>query len=332
MEHHNPKSKEQPHQSKPKRTRTKFTRFLGCFGFSRKPIPFPEKKPIKFDFHPERKKLKKQRSWFSWPWFCINNSGTKTVPLDSTVPDSNRTSNASKSKRQKPVTNPETPRQTPARVSSDRAPKEMPGEQNLADFGEGCHYLKLNDDGRVLFQTWYRSSEQDIILENGKPLDHVETPMDGTCKKRLCFCRKIDALRTGTNHPGSPEAKAKSLRTVSTTRSTSFPSPAHEKSVPNTPARSRVMVKKPHKENEKKFDPLVGMSIIVVTLMIMLLWGKLCAILCTSAWFYFVPRLRSEDDTVKNDLRTRELNYDSEGYKKKVILEGFLGRNRRSIS
>lgn len=95
------------------------------------------------------------------------------------------------------------------------------------------------------------------------------------------------------------------------------------------------MAGKPHKENDrpngKKLDPLVGMSIVVMTLMIMLLWGKLCAILCASAWFYFVPRLRSEDD-VKNGLIQREFNLDSEDYKKRVVLEGFLERKRRSIS
>jgi hypothetical protein len=94
------------------------------------------------------------------------------------------------------------------------------------------------------------------------------------------------------------------------------------------------MAGKPHKENDrpngKKLDPLVGMSIVVMTLMIMLLWGKLYAILCASAWFYFVPRLRSEDD-VKNGLIQREFNLDSEEYKKKVVLEGFLERKRRSV-
>jgi len=107
-----------PCQPKPKKTRTKFTSFLGCFGFSRKAIPSPTEKPTK----------KKQTGLFSWSWVCVKNSGAKTVPIDSTVPGSDRTTGASKPKRQKPLTKHETPRQTPARVSSDRAPKEMPGE------------------------------------------------------------------------------------------------------------------------------------------------------------------------------------------------------------
>ncbi|KAJ6419599.1 hypothetical protein OIU84_029667 [Salix udensis] len=295
-----------PCQPKPQKTRTVSTGFLGRLGFSRKPIPFPEKKPTK----------KKRTGLFSWSWVCIKNSGaTRTVPLDSTVPGRNPASNASKSKRQKPSTNHETPRQTPARDSPGRAPQEkMPGE------------------------TWYRSSEQEIILENGKLLDHVETTEDATCKRRLSFCRKIDAIITGTTQPGSPEVKEKPIRTVSITLSKSPPSQPDERSAaaPNTAATSRVTIKKPQKENDhqnkKKSDhPLIGMSIIIMTLVIMVVWGKLCAILCTSAWLYFVPRLRSED-TVGNGLISTESFYDSEEYKKRVVLDGFLERSHRSVS
>ena len=132
MEHVNntPNFKEQARQTKPRRSRTILTRFLGCFGFSGKPVSFPEKKPNKIDILAEGKKLKKQRSWFPWSWFCIKSRpGTKTVPLHSTVPDSNnRTSNASKSEHQKTLTNRETPRLTPAGVSSERTPEEKPGQ------------------------------------------------------------------------------------------------------------------------------------------------------------------------------------------------------------
>ncbi|KAJ6682442.1 hypothetical protein OIU74_020643 [Salix koriyanagi] len=317
MEHVNntPNFKEESRQTKPRRSRTIFTRFLGCFGFSRKRISFPEKKPNKIDILAEGEELKKQRSRFPWSWFCIKSRpGAKTVPLQSAVPESsNGTSNASMSEHQKTLSNRETPRLTPARVSSERTPEEKPG------------------------QTWYRS-EQDIILGNGKPSDPAENPVDDKCRERLSFRRKIDAIRTGTSQPGSPEVKAKSIRIVSITRSASSPLLAHKKSaaVPNTLGRSWVMAGKPRREddrpNGKKFDPLIGMSIVILTLMILLIWGKLCAILCAAAWFYFVPLLRSEDDDVKNGLIPGEFSYDSEEYKKKVVLEGFLQRKRRSIS
>ncbi|KAG6767175.1 hypothetical protein POTOM_028357 [Populus tomentosa] len=188
-----------------------------------------------------------------------------------------------------------------------------------------------------------RSSEQNIILENGKLLDHVETTKDATCKTGFFFCRKIDAIRTGTNQPGSPEVKEKPIRTVSIiTRSESSPSQPVERwattiTTPNTAARSRVTIKRPNKENDhqngKQSDhPFAGMSIIIMTLVLMLVWGKLCAILCTSAWFYFVPRLRISEDSVSNGLILAESFYDSEEHKKKVVMDGFLERSRRSIS
>jgi len=43
-------------------------------------------------------------------------------------------------------------------------------------------------------------------------------------------------------------------------------------------------------------DSLIGMSIMLTTLVIMGIWGKLCAILCMCAWFYCVPLLRVARD------------------------------------
>lgn len=88
------------------------------------------------------------------------------------------------------------------------------------------------------------------------------------------------------------------------------------------------------KKNKKNLDPLVGMSIIVVTLIIMLFWGRLCAILSTSAWFYFFPRFRSSSAAATATTTgtgtasiISDLDLNSEEYKKKVVLEGFLKRN-----
>ncbi|KAI4328644.1 hypothetical protein L6164_020980 [Bauhinia variegata] len=75
--------------------------------------------------------------------------------------------------------------------------------------------------------------------------------------------------------------------------------------------------------------PMVGMSVIMVTLIIMILWGRLCAILSTAAWLYYIPRFRT---TVENDRKNLtanpiDMDVDSKVYKKKVILEGLLERN-----
>ncbi|KAI6679004.1 hypothetical protein NL676_039800 [Syzygium grande] len=77
---------------------------------------------------------------------------------------------------------------------------------------------------------------------------------------------------------------------------------------------------------------LVGMSIIMVTLVIMILRGRPSAILCTAVWFYFVPLLRSAAGRPVNgdgpDPNGPDLS--SEEYRKRVVLEGQLERNRRS--
>lgn len=142
-----------------------------------------------------------------------------------------------------------------------------------------------------------------------------------------------DNKRTGcSTNPGSPPVK-KNVSKKNTT------SPPHSESPPAAPKRKK------HKEvsggddnlireTDGRLDPIFGMSIIMVTLVIMLLWGKLCAILCTSAWFFMVPRLRRAMDSnvvVENGLNSGERDLNSEEYKKKVVLEGLLQRNRRIV-
>ncbi|KAL1806825.1 hypothetical protein ACET3Z_029893 [Daucus carota] len=86
--------------------------------------------------------------------------------------------------------------------------------------------------------------------------------------------------------------------------------------------------------NKEALDSIVGMSIIIIILAVVLVWGKLCAILCTSAWLYMIPRLRTaaDSDVIMNDaLESDELNLYSDEHKKRVVLEGLLQRNRRSV-
>ncbi|ESQ31870.1 hypothetical protein EUTSA_v10005318mg, partial [Eutrema salsugineum] len=105
---------------------------------------------------------------------------------------------------------------------------------------------------------------------------------------------------------------------------------------------------KPKESKEKKsslvrkvsrVDPVIGIIIIMLTLMIMLMWGRLCAILCTSTWCYFLPRLKEAAIAAKRKRSgggkangvsfPGDLDLNSEAYKKKVVLEGFLVRQHR---
>ncbi|KAG9452805.1 hypothetical protein H6P81_005709 [Aristolochia fimbriata] len=74
-----------------------------------------------------------------------------------------------------------------------------------------------------------------------------------------------------------------------------------------------------------------ALCLLAFTLTITILWGRLCAIFWTSTWLYFVRRRQSEspqktaysppESTVKlPEVETKE-------YKKRIIMEGLLGRN-----
>lgn len=83
--------------------------------------------------------------------------------------------------------------------------------------------------------------------------------------------------------------------------------------------------------NNNYFDSIIGMSILMVTLLIMLFWGKVCAIICTSAWFYFLPRFRPKNEAIvagKNGGVAGDVDVNSDEYKKKVVLEGFWRKLR----
>ncbi|KAL4186140.1 hypothetical protein AMTRI_Chr09g32290 [Amborella trichopoda] len=88
------------------------------------------------------------------------------------------------------------------------------------------------------------------------------------------------------------------------------------------------------KDQAGELDPLLGMFLLVVSFVIMVLWGRLCAIICTSAWLCLIPRLKtaknSGESTGKSDFRNEKPDTNSKEYKKKVIMDGLLERNHRN--
>ncbi|GFP92566.1 uncharacterized protein at5g23160 [Phtheirospermum japonicum] len=81
--------------------------------------------------------------------------------------------------------------------------------------------------------------------------------------------------------------------------------------------------------NPGQLDPMVGAIIMMVTLIVMLIWGKICAIICTAAWFYIIPRFKANNDFLNiNKLKngSEHIDVDSWENKKKVVFEGFLER------
>lgn len=73
------------------------------------------------------------------------------------------------------------------------------------------------------------------------------------------------------------------------------------------------------------YVPKIGFYYVLMSLFVLIFWGKACAIVCTCTWLLFVPR-RSVSNNVSS--RIDEISKAcSERYKKKVIMEGLLERN-----
>ncbi|CAN0909103.1 Uncharacterized protein At5g23160 [Linum grandiflorum] len=211
------------------------------------------------------------------------------------------------------------------------------------------------------------SEENNILVGSGNASDHTEDNPPGnraTCKKRFPFCRSKAEIfndRSSSKNgpsmsqPGTPVPKKPNPNdTVSISRSTTFPGPEHLYRQQPVQLLQPTIVKKKSVgrsggKDDTKLDSVVGLSIITVTLVIMVVWGRFCAVVCTAAWLYFIPRLRTtlsagaevkvKPDRGKNttDLyesggvlgRAGDLDLDSVEYKRRVVLEGLLERKRR---
>ncbi|CAN1255063.1 Uncharacterized protein At5g23160 [Linum perenne] len=182
--------------------------------------------------------------------------------------------------------------------------------------------------------------------------DEEKPPNIATCKKRFSFCRTKAETKNGPgssiSQPGSPVSNSNPNGTVSISRSTTFPAPDYlnPEQVQLQPGKKMAAAAgRSRREKERgKLDSVVGLSIIAVTLVIMVIWGRICAIVCTSAWLYFIPRLRTTLSEVKVKAKrgknvggsggggAGEFDLDSVEYKRRVVLEGLLERKRRLLA
>lgn len=316
-------------QKKNLQTKSKTNYFLGCFGCSNNKVWEHKKSAETIPSDGQKKKR-----WLFWSRSRMKKSGSRTVP----VVESNSTTVSEKS-------NPKN------KYSKSKSKPDQPGE--VTKHKPPCQEVQVASDqtpNEILSQlqeTTYEPHAQNIINiiipEKGEhpESDHFDTPKDDTCKIRSSFCRKIEAIRTGSSQP---EVKSKPK-----TKPKSKPKPTEPTTISHSVSNLDKRVAKANgsstnsrgalKNNDtlslakiKKLDPVAGLSIIMVTLLITLFWGRFFAIICTSAWCYIVPSLRNltklSDDVIQTNLNSQD--YDSGEYKKKVILEGFLKRNHRN--
>eukprot|EP01018_Ginkgo_biloba_P011487 Gb_23880 [translate_table: standard] len=90
------------------------------------------------------------------------------------------------------------------------------------------------------------------------------------------------------------------------------------------------------------YNAALSVSVLIIVLGILALSDRLCTIICTSIWWYLLPKLRNlliggVNRNSKNDRRRKlnkslsnnNLDLQSSEYRKKVIMEGLLQRNHR---
>ncbi|KAI3698646.1 hypothetical protein L2E82_42348 [Cichorium intybus] len=290
--------------TKPSSTTARSSCFLGCFGCSGEKVQPKDKVNVG-----SRRRLISKWNFYS------KKSATKTVPVEL-----NTTSRKSKSFQLSEKHSPETSDTT---WESQVVVEDATLTKKSVIMVEGNHGPATSDGKNI------RPKKRTGILKH----------QNGSSRSSRNETKAAAPTATGAglDLPGEKSVTISSP-VKPLTHSTSSPK---EKKTPYAPqtgggADKGAFDKPP--PSAGGFDSVIGMSVILVTLVIMVLWGKLCAILCTSAWFFVAPRLvaageRSTGPTPKKRRQDSHNNLDLESmeYKKRVVLEGLLQRNHRNV-
>ncbi|XP_077220711.1 uncharacterized protein LOC143854565 [Tasmannia lanceolata] len=299
---------------KTQKTRSKRSCFQSCFGFSRDVSDQGPKGNIG--------SARKKKPWFFWSKFRMRNIGSsrKTVPVDAPIFE------------------------TPTRVPE--ADMEIEEEIQLVGQEEVTGKRQFTGNSDRVSPVIGPVSGQGVLEKTRKakygigklqqeshrnPIkDSSISARNDTCNKRSPVYLPFNSRKT-VSQPGSPDKN--NPNRLNMPRSTSLHSPLGRKSI-----QPQVISRLSGRKTETRNDPLAGyidpvarMSVLMVALAILLLWGRICAILCTSAWFYFITRRRTATEPVEvagKKVDSGNPDIDSDEYKKKVIMEGLLERNR----
>ncbi|KAI3728558.1 hypothetical protein L6452_17196 [Arctium lappa] len=301
--------------TKPPSTSSRTTCFLGCFGFSGDTM-----QPTEEEVNPA---TRRQRWVFKWK-SSFKKSAAKTVPVE--------------------LTTTTVPRKTKSFTVSPATPNTKTWEIQVVEEEEEEEDATLTKKTLIMVDQNHTNSTR-----RKKWIDIVKR-QNGSYRSRR---KDTKAAAVGLPYYlDSPEKKSVTI--------------SHDDSIVSSPKKPLTRSVSPPPANGKKlkpprattagggvddgvfdkttplgggFDSIIGMSIILVTLVIMMLWGKLCAILCTSAWFFIAPRLGAAAAGERSAVVTAEkrlpesgniLDLESVEYKKKVVLEGLLQRNHRN--
>lgn len=181
------------------------------------------------------------------------------------------------------------------------------------------------------------SSKNISTLQNNKL---SKTMSDSISLKRTSDTDDIFKSDSRCPLPKAPTTKGGQGLSVSSTAS-SFPSNScsvlRSGSFEATLNELKQVQQQQHKKNVRSSEFLntnIGLSLIALSLFVLIVWGKVCAILCTSTWLLLMSARFKERGVVKisskRDDQLRGENVDRGEYKKRVIMEGLLDRNRSS--
>ncbi|XP_011095275.1 uncharacterized protein LOC105174784 [Sesamum indicum] len=122
----------------------------------------------------------------------------------------------------------------------------------------------------------------------------------------------------------TPPSSASSVTSDSSSGSERIQGPA---SLDSRPTRTNNRHTK-RVDSKCSYNVAAGMFVLLVCLVGLVFWGKVFAIVtCILTWLFFAPSCGSQDGgwPVNGNV------VDPEEYKKRVVMEGFLQRNRRKV-
>lgn len=144
-----------------------------------------------------------------------------------------------------------------------------------------------------------------------------------------CSLTKATTTKGGHGSSASSTASSIPLNSNSVLRNGSFEATLNE--------LKQVKQQQQRKKNVRSsefFSTNIGLSLIALSLLVLIVWGKICAILCTSTWLLLMSARFKERGVIKKsskwDDQLRGENVYSGKYKKRVIMEGLLERNHAS--
>ncbi|XVE80239.1 hypothetical protein DITRI_Ditri14bG0123700 [Diplodiscus trichospermus] len=143
----------------------------------------------------------------------------------------------------------------------------------------------------------------------------------------------ISSMNTDHNQSTSSSTSSSSLFSTSTTTNSLSSSSASSTTASrclSLSERNNMQAKVRNHGDGKGCNGLnVGICSILISLLVLVIWGKICAIFCTSAWLFFAYRWNTIKLVPSENIAAghRFVDIDTELYKKKVIMEGLLERN-----